>query len=54
MNIWLDSDAEVGREDNFKPAVTNEILHDISNDKGIRVVNFPLQKFLSRLQRSHM
>jgi hypothetical protein len=43
MLIW-DTDAEVGREDIFKPTVGNESLHKISNDNGVRVVNFATSK----------
>jgi hypothetical protein len=32
--------AKVGREDIFKPTLGNENLLEISNDNGIRVVNF--------------
>jgi hypothetical protein len=32
--------AKVGREDIFKPTFGNENLHEISNDNGVRVVNF--------------
>jgi hypothetical protein len=32
--------AKVGREDIFKPTIGNESLHEISNDNGVRVVNF--------------
>jgi endonuclease/exonuclease/phosphatase family metal-dependent hydrolase len=41
MKILLgDFNAYVGREDIFKPIIGNESLHEDSNDKGIRVVNF--------------
>jgi hypothetical protein len=33
---------DVGRESLFKPAIANESLHEISNDNGIRVVNFDI------------
>jgi hypothetical protein len=36
--------AEVGREDIFKPRIGNESLHEISNDNGIRVVNIATSK----------
>jgi hypothetical protein len=39
-----DFNAKVGREDIFKPATGNESLHEISNDKGVRVVNFATSK----------
>jgi hypothetical protein len=32
--------AKVGTEDIFKPTVRNENLPEISNDNGVRVVNF--------------
>jgi hypothetical protein len=38
MKILLgDFNAEVGREDVFKPTIGNESLHEISNDNGVRV-----------------
>jgi hypothetical protein len=40
------SNAKVGREDSFKPTVGNERLHEISNDNGVRVVNFATSKNL--------
>jgi hypothetical protein len=36
--------AEVGREDIFKLTVRIESSHEISNDSGIRVVNFASSK----------
>jgi hypothetical protein len=39
-----DFNAKVGREDIFKPAIDNESLHEISNDNGVRVVNFATSK----------
>jgi hypothetical protein len=45
MKILLgDFNAKVGREDIFKPTIRNESLHEISNDNGIRVVNFATSK----------
>lgn len=35
---------EGGREDNFKPIIGKEILHGISNDSGVSVVNFITSK----------
>jgi hypothetical protein len=32
--------AKVGMEDIFKTTIWNEILREISNDNGIRAVNF--------------
>ncbi|PNF19560.1 hypothetical protein B7P43_G18019, partial [Cryptotermes secundus] len=43
----LDFNAKVGREDIFKPAIGNESLHEISNDNGVRVVNFATSKNFS-------
>jgi hypothetical protein len=41
MKILLgDFNAKVGREDIFKPTIGNESLHEISNDNGVRLVNF--------------
>jgi hypothetical protein len=45
MKILLrDYNAKVVWENIFKPTIGNESLHEISNDNGIRVVNF-VQKF---------
>jgi hypothetical protein len=45
MKILLgDFCAKVGRKDIFKPAVGNESLHEVSNDNGVRVVNFATSK----------
>jgi hypothetical protein len=47
MTILLgDFNAKVGREDIFKPTTGNNSLHKISNEIGIRVVNFPTSKNL--------
>jgi hypothetical protein len=46
MKILLDFNAKVGRKYVFEPAVGNEILHEISNDNGIGVVNFSTSKNL--------
>jgi hypothetical protein len=41
MKILLgDFNAKVGREDIFKQTIGNESSHEISNDNGVRVVNF--------------
>jgi hypothetical protein len=34
------SATKVGKEDIFKPTIENESLHEISNDNGVRLVNF--------------
>jgi hypothetical protein len=40
MKILLgDFNAEIGKEDIFKPTIWNESLHEISNDNSLRVVN---------------
>jgi hypothetical protein len=36
--------AQVGREGIFKPKIKNENLYEISNDKGVRVINLPYPK----------
>jgi exonuclease III len=47
MKILLeDLNAKVGREDIFKPTIGNESLHEISNDNGIKVLNFATSKNL--------
>jgi hypothetical protein len=47
MKILLgDFSAKVGREDIFKPTSGNESLHEISNDNGVRLVNFATSKNL--------
>jgi hypothetical protein len=47
MNILLgDFNAKEGRENIFKPTTGNEGLHEISNDNGVRVVNFVTSKNL--------
>jgi hypothetical protein len=38
---------KVGKEDIFKPTTGNESLHEISNDNGVRVVNFATSKNLT-------
>jgi hypothetical protein len=41
MKILLEGfNAKVGRKDIFKPTIENESLNEISNDIGVRVVNF--------------
>jgi exonuclease III len=47
MNILLgDFNAKVGRDDIFKPTIGKESFHEISNDNGVRVVNFATSKNL--------
>jgi hypothetical protein len=45
MKILLgDFNAKVGREGIFKPTIGNNSLHEISNDNGVRLVNFARSK----------
>jgi exonuclease III len=47
MKILLgDFNAKVRREDILKPTIGNESLHEISNDNGVRLVNFATSKNL--------
>jgi hypothetical protein len=47
MKISLgDFNEKVGRENIFKKTITNESLHETSNDNGVRVVNFATSKNL--------
>ena len=47
MKILLaDFNAEVERENIFKPTIGNESLHQDSNDNGVRIVNFATSKNL--------
>jgi hypothetical protein len=47
MKILIgDFNAKVGREDIFKPTIGNKSLHEISNDNGVRLVNFATSKHL--------
>jgi hypothetical protein len=39
--------ANIGREDIFKPTIGKNNLHKISNDNGVGVVNFATSKNLS-------
>jgi hypothetical protein len=41
-----DFNAKVGREAIFIPTIGNNILHEISNDNGVRLVNFATSKIL--------
>jgi hypothetical protein len=41
-----DFNAKVGEEDIFKPTTGNGTLYEISNDNGVRVVNFTTSKNL--------
>jgi hypothetical protein len=47
MKILLgDLNSKVGRDAIFKPTIGNENLHEISNDNGVRLVNFATSKNL--------
>jgi ankyrin repeat protein len=46
-NVVGNFNAKVGREDIFKLTIRNENLHDISNDNGVRLVNFVTSKNLT-------
>ena len=49
-----DFNTKVGRENIFNPTIVNECLLQVSNDNGVRVVNFEYQKVsLLRAQFSH-
>jgi hypothetical protein len=56
MKILLgDLSAKVGRETIFKPIFGNQSLHGISNDNGVRVVNFATSKnLIVKLPCSHI
>jgi hypothetical protein len=55
MKILLgDFSAKVGREDIFKSTIRNESLHELSNNNGVRVVNFcPVKKFVKSTMFPH-
>jgi hypothetical protein len=44
--FWGDFNTKVGRGDIFKPIIGSESSHEISNDNGVRVVNFATSKNL--------
>jgi hypothetical protein len=55
MKILLgDFNAKVGRKDIVKPTIGNESLHEISNDNGVRVVNFATSKNLNIVRHLKM
>jgi hypothetical protein len=39
--------SKVGREDIFKPSIGNEGLHEISNDNGVKILNFATSTYLT-------
>jgi hypothetical protein len=55
MKIVLgDLTSKVGGKHIFKPTTGNESLHAISNDNGIRVVNFATSKNLTVKRHSNL
>jgi hypothetical protein len=44
--LFEDFNANIGREDIFKPTIGNETLHEISNENRVRLVNFATFKNL--------
>jgi hypothetical protein len=44
--LLVDFNAKVGKEGIFKPTIGNESSHEISNDNGVRVINFATSKNL--------
>jgi hypothetical protein len=51
--LFGDLSAKIGMENVFTPTTGNESLHEISNDNGVRVVNFATSKIISLfLQRN--
>jgi hypothetical protein len=44
--LFEDVNAEVDREDTFKPTTGNDSLHEISNDNEVGTVNSPTSKNL--------
>jgi hypothetical protein len=44
--ILLDFNVNVGREGIFKLTIGNESLHEISNNNGVRLVNFATSRSL--------
>jgi hypothetical protein len=55
MKILLrDFNSKVGREDIFKPTIGIESLDEISNDNGVRLVNFATSKNLRGKRRDEV
>jgi exonuclease III len=44
--LLVDFNADLGRENIFKATIGNERLHEISNDNGVKIVNFATTKNL--------
>jgi hypothetical protein len=45
--LLADFSARVDGEDIFRPTIENEHLHKISNDNGVKVINFATSKNLT-------
>ena len=45
-NLLEDFTAKVGRENIFKPTIRNESLYQVSNNNGVKIVNFVTLKNL--------
>jgi hypothetical protein len=55
IGILLDFNAEVDREDIFKPTIGSERLHEIDNNNGVRVVMFATSRNLAvKVRCSHI
>jgi hypothetical protein len=53
--LLRDFSAKVDKEEVFTPTIGNESLLEISNDNGVRVVNFATSKNLAvKVQCSHI
>jgi hypothetical protein len=46
MKILSDFKAKVGIEDIFKPSIKNESSYEISNDNGVRIINFATSRYV--------
>jgi hypothetical protein len=55
MKMLGDFNDKIGRADIFKSTIWNESLHEISNDNGVRVVNFATSNIsLSKVRCFHI
>jgi hypothetical protein len=45
--LLADFSAKVGREEIFKSTIWNETSHEITNDNGVRIVNFAIHQILT-------
>ena len=46
MKILLDFNEKLRRENIFKPTIGNEVLHQVNNENGVRIVKFATSKHL--------